>query len=140
MDPVPSERRFDLRMVLETPVRQFAPWLAAVLLASWAGYPGIVCITPLAWLVALRVGIVCAIRSTSQVARRRVQEAALAGGIYGLLAGGLFWILTPRMGPIQPDEKSTALLISIGMVIIGIFASAGLAAFTASQYERRHRR
>jgi len=64
--------RLDIRLILEYPLRQFAPWLVVVLLATWAGYPGVVCITPLAWLMALRVGIVCVSHSASQPASRRV--------------------------------------------------------------------
>jgi len=60
--------RLDIRLILEHPLRQFAPWLVVVLLATWSGYPGIVCITPLAWLMALWVGIVCVSHSTSQPA------------------------------------------------------------------------
>ena len=63
----------DLQVVVETPLRQFAPWLATVLLATWAGYPGVVCVTPLAWLIALRVGIVCVTHSASSSLVRRLQ-------------------------------------------------------------------
>ncbi len=52
---------FDLRIVVETPLRQFAPWLATVLLVTWFGYPGVVCVTPLAWL-SVRRGLTVATR------------------------------------------------------------------------------
>lgn len=129
----------DLRVVVETPLRQFAPWLATVVLVTWAGYPGVVCVTPLAWLIALRVGIVCVTHSASTSPARRLQEAALAGGGLGLLQGALFWVIVPRLGAIQASEQTSATVISVGMVVLGMLLGAGLAAFTAYQVERRRR-
>ncbi len=48
----------DLRLILSVPLGQLVSWLLAVLLISWAGYPGVICVTPVAWLIALRVGII----------------------------------------------------------------------------------
>jgi hypothetical protein len=128
----------DLRVVVEIPLRQFISWLAIVLLVTWNGYPGVVCVTPLAWLIALRVGIVCVTRSASASPTRRVQEAALAGAWFAFLQGVLFWIII-RMAPIQASEQMSVTLISLGMMVMGILVGAGLAAFTASQVERRRR-
>jgi hypothetical protein len=121
------------------PLRQFAPWLVMVLLATWAGYPGVVCVTPMAWLLALRVGIVCVKHSASSSPARRLQEAALAGGWFGFLQGVLFLVIVPRMGEIKVSEQTSATVISAGMVIVGMLVGAGLAAFTAYQVERRRR-
>ena len=71
-------KRIDFRLIIETPLRQFAPWLAMVLIVSFAGYPGVVCVTPMAWLLALRVGNIYAARSKSQQSSQRLWEAALA--------------------------------------------------------------
>jgi MFS family permease len=137
--PLTSSSRLDSRLILEQPLRQFAPWLVVVLAATWAGYPGVVCITPLAWLMALRVGIVCVSRSTSQPASRRVQEAALGGAWFGLLQGLLFLVIIPRLGPIQEGERGSAVLLTLAMIVFGMIIGAGLSAFTASQIERRRR-
>jgi cobalamin synthase len=91
----------------------------------------------MAWLISLPLGIDIVTHSTSQLARRRVQEAALAGAWLGLLQGLLFWLVAWRLGPIQADEQASALLISLGMLLVGILAGAGLAAFTAGQFERK---
>ncbi len=97
----------DLRVVIEIPLRQFIWWLAMVLLVSFSGYPGVVCVTPMAWLIALRVGVLCVMRSRSESSSRRLLEAALAGGLLGLLQGILFTVVVPFMGPIKTSEWGT---------------------------------
>ncbi|WKZ38441.1 MAG: hypothetical protein QY332_10920 [Anaerolineales bacterium] len=79
-----SSPNLDLRTIFETPIHQFIPWLASVLIVTWAGYPAVVCVTPLAWLIALRVGNICTARSKNESPQRRLTESALAGGIIGL--------------------------------------------------------
>jgi len=129
--------KLDLRTILVIPLGQFAPWLASVLLVTWAGYPGVVCVTPVAWLMALRVGLVCVTRSSSLRPARRVQEAALGGAFFGFLQGLLFLVIVPLMGDIKPTEWTGAFVLIAFMLVGGILAGAGLAAFTASQFERR---
>lgn len=135
----PPSNRLDFRVILEVPPRLFAPWLASVLVVTWAGYPGVVCVTPMAWLLALRVGIVCTARSRSAQPSQRLQEAALAGAFFGLLQGLLFWVIVPRMGPIRPSEQTSAAVLILLMIIIGMLAGAGLSFFTAALIERRKR-
>jgi hypothetical protein len=134
--PLPKTA-FDLRVMLETPLRQFAPWLAAVLLVTWAGYPGVVCVTPMAWLIALRVGLLCAMFSHSQNSNQRVQEAAVAGAFLGFLQGLLFFLILPRMGPVSASERASATGLALGMLCAGIFAAAALSAFNAWLFLRR---
>ena len=132
-----SSSAFDVRVALETPLRLFAPWLAAVLLVTWAGYPGVVRVTPFAWLLALRVGLRCAAHSRSSKPNQRILEAALAGGFFGFLQGVLFFIIAPRMGPISSSEQGSALGIGLFLLCGGVFAAAGLSAFNAWLYLRR---
>jgi len=136
--PVPAHG-LDLRAILLVALQQFAPWLVSVLIVTWAGYPGVVCVTPLAWLLALRVGLGCVARSKSVEARRRLQEAALAGGVFGLLQGLLFLFIVPRMGPVQPSEQASATAIALAMMLFGILAGAGLSWFSAYLTEQRAR-
>jgi hypothetical protein len=131
---------FDFRIIIETPLRQFVPWLVIVLLITVAGQPGVVCVTPMAWLLALRVGNIVAWRSRSAQSSRRLTEAALAGGFFGILQGILFAAVTPFMGPIQPDEWTKTIILILGMLIVGIFAGAGLSFFTAYLNEQRRKR
>ena len=135
----PSPSGLDLRVVFETPLRQFAWWLVAVLLVTVAGYPGVVCVTPMAWLIALRIGNLVALRSLSDLSSQRLTEAALAGGLLGLLQGILFGVITPFMGPIQADEWTRTLILIIGMLIVGTLIGAGLAYTTAYLIEQKRK-
>jgi hypothetical protein len=132
-----SKSGLDVRLILETPLRFFIPWLAAVLVITWAGYPGVVCVTPMAWLMSLAVGQRCASRSTSPTATKRLLEAALAGALFGGLQGVLFILTMPRLGPISADEQASVLWISLGMLCVGIPIAAGLATFTAWLVQQR---
>ena len=127
----------DLRVIFETPLRQFVLWLAMVVLVSLAGYPGVVCVTPMAWLIALRVGNICVARSRSEKKSQRLFEAALAGGFLGLLQGILFLVVIPFLGPIQADEWTQTIILTAIMIIVGIVAGAGFSFFTAYLNERR---
>jgi hypothetical protein len=135
-----SSKNLDLRVILETPVRQFVLWLAMVLLVSLAGYPGVVCVTPMAWLLALRVGNLCVARSKSRQSSQRLLEAALAGGFLGFLQGILFLVIVPFMGPYQPDEITKTIFLTLIMLLVGILAAAGLSLLTAYLNEQRAKR
>jgi hypothetical protein len=135
--PISSPNGLDFRVILETPVRQFIGWLAIVLLVAWAGYPGVVCVTPMAWLIALRVGNLVAARSRSEASSLRLTEAALAGAVLGLLQGILFAVLISQLAPINPDERSRSIILTLIMIVVGVFAGAGLSFFTAYLNERR---
>jgi hypothetical protein len=127
----------DIRLILETPLRLFVAWLAMVLLVTWAGYPGVICVTPFAWITATAVGQRCAARSSNPTARGRLLEAALAGAFFGLLQGVLFAVFVPALGPLRAEEQASALGISLGIVCAGVPVAAGLAAVTAWLAGRR---
>ena len=91
----------------------------------------------MAWLMALRVGNICAARSKTESSSRRLTEAAFAGGVFGLLQGLLFGIVVPWMGPIESNERGKTIILILIMIIVGIFVAAGLSFFTACLNERR---
>jgi len=126
--------------MIETPLRQFVPWLLMVLLVTFAGYPGVICVTPMAWLIALRVGNIVAWRSKSELSSRRLTEAALAGAFFGFLQGLLFAVIVPSMGPINANEWTKTIVLILIMTAVGIFAGAGLSFFTAYLNEQRRNR
>jgi len=135
-----SSTSLDWRIVIETPLRQFVPWLAIVLLMTFAGYPGVVCVTPMAWLIALRVGNICVWRSRSEQSSRRLTEAALAGGVLGFLQGLLFAVIISRLEPISPDDQTKSIVLTLIMIAVGILAGAALAFVTAYLNEQRRKR
>jgi hypothetical protein len=138
--PPASVKRLDLLTIIEVPARQFIPWLAMVLLVTWAGYPGVICVTPMAWLIALLVGNICVARSTSQESSQRLLEAALAGGLLAFLQGILFIVIIQFLGPIQPNEWTRTIVLMLILLVVGIFAGAGLSLFTAYLSEQRKNR
>ena len=135
-----SPARLDLRVIIETPLRQFVPWLAMVLLVTWAGYPGVVCVTPMAWLIALRVGNLVVWRSKSTLSARRLTEAALAGGLLGFLQGLLFAGIITMLEPINEDERARTIILTLIIIATGILAGAFLSFVTAYLNERRRNR
>ena len=112
----------------------FLPWLAAVLAVTLAGFPGVICITPLAWLLALRVGLRTVSASSSS---SHLPQAALAGAFLGLLQGLLFLMISPRLGPLNYDEALPAALLIGAVFVIGMAVGAGLAGCSAYLGERR---
>ena len=136
---IPESKGIDFRVIFEIPLRQFVPWLFMVLLVSATGYPGVVCVTPMAWLLALRVGNLCVARSKSGASSQRLLEAALAGGFLGLLQGILFLVIVPFMGPYQSNEITKAMGLTLFIILFGIFAGAALSFFTAYLNEQRWR-
>ena len=138
--PSASSNRLDLRVIIETPLRQFVLWVAMVLLVTWAGYPGVVCVTPMAWLIALRVGNLCVWRSKSIQSSRRLIEAALAGGLLGFLQGLLFAGIITLLEPINADERTRTIILTLIIIVVGILAGAVLSFVTAYLNERRRNR
>ena len=133
----PPSRKLDIRVIFEIPLRQFVWWLVLVLLISFAGYPGVVCVTPMAWLIALRVGNQVSARSRSVLPKSRLTEAGLAGGLLGLLQGILFTVVIPFMGPIQSNEWTKGIGLILIMLVAGVWIGAGLSFFTAYLNENR---
>ena len=132
--------KLDIRSMVGTSIGHFLPWLVVVLLITWSGYPGVVCITPMAWLLALSTGTVCSLHSRSQKSSTRLLEAALAGGILGLFHGILFMVIVPVMGPIEPGEEASRMTLILFMLLVGILISASLSLFSAVSAERRKKR
>jgi hypothetical protein len=116
----------------------FAVWLLAVVVVAFGGrQPGVVCATPVAWLMALWVGLRSVAYSRSSPKSARLTEAALAGGIFGLLQGVLFVVVMPFMGSIQPEERQKAILISALMIALGAIVSAVLSMAIGASLERK---
>ena len=130
-NPPSSQNKLDLRIVFTVPLRQFAWWFIIVLLVAFTGYPGVVCITPMAWLLALRAGNQIAWHSKSGLRSQRLTESALAGGLLGLLQGILFAVIVPFMGPIRNNEMTNSIVLILLILVVGIPATAALSFFAA---------
>lgn len=108
-------------------------WTGSVIAISLMGYPGVVCMTPLAWLLALPVGMRVR-RESESLGKLPALEATLAGGLLGLWQG----LLVPAVmvaSPYLPGKISSAppssIFAAIISTIISIPVTAGLAGFIA---------
>lgn len=130
--------RLDFRNIGKAILLPFAFWLVAVLGVTFgARQPGVVCVTPLAWLMALWVGLRCAAYSRSAQKYTRLKEAALAGGVFGLLQGILFLAIMPLMGSIKMEERQKAILWGVIMIVFGAVVSAVLSMAIAATADRK---
>lgn len=130
--------RLDFRNIGKGILLPFAFWLVAVLgITFGARQPGVVCATPMAWLMALWVGMRCAAYSRSTQKSARLTEAALAGGLFGLLQGILFLAIMPLMGSIKMEERQKAILWGVIMIVFGAVLSAVLSVAIAATAERK---
>jgi hypothetical protein len=108
-------------------------WTGSVVAISWMGYPGVVRMTPLAWLLALPVGLRVRRESTSP-GNRPVLEAALGGGLLGLWEGLLVptTMVASRSLPGNHDiALSNPFLFAIVILIFSVPVTTGLAALIA---------
>lgn len=71
---------------------------------------------------------------------RRLTEATLAGGLLGFLQGLLFAGIITLLEPISADERSRTIILTLILIVAGIFAGAGLSFVTAYLNERRRNR
>ncbi len=114
-------------------------WTGSVVAISLMGYPGVICMTPVAWLLALPVGIRI-YRESSSLGSRLVKEAALGGGLLGFWQGLLVPVVmvASRYIPGQnlPDPPSPFFAAGL-LVITGVPAAAGLAALIAAWMARK---
>ena len=128
----------DFKAMLRAVLPPFILWAAVVLLVSFgARQPGVVCVTPFAWVLACWVGMSCVAGSRSGRKATLLTEAALAGGLFGLLQGLLFAAVVPFMG-VRPEEQQKSLVMSLVVIVVGAIVAALLSmAVGAAQAKRR---
>jgi hypothetical protein len=129
----------DLRAIAASLWLPLLFWLGAVLLISLAGYPGVICMTPLAWLLALPTGVRCVLNSRSDGTRALLREAALAGGGLGLIEGVLFILATALTAGATPEGRWRMAEIGLALTVFGAPACAGLAVASAALRLRQPR-
>lgn len=136
--PTAHARKNDFNAIWRSVLPPLISWTAAVCFVTFVGkQPGVICVTPVAWLMACWVGASCVARSRSAERSSRLKEAAIAGGILGWLQGLLFAALAPLMGDIKPQEEQKALVISAVMVVLGALISAALSVAVGAAQDRR---
>jgi prepilin signal peptidase PulO-like enzyme (type II secretory pathway) len=113
-------------------------WTAAAVVVTLAGYPGVVCMTPVAWLLALPVGTGVE-RSSTLSERGMLLEAAAAGGLLGTWQGLLFGAVMVVGKYVDPalSDPGSPFLAALLMVCLGAPVTMGLSVMMAWLVRRR---
>jgi hypothetical protein len=89
-DVPPVRHKLDPLGIVIAPAALFLVWLVEVLVFTRARQPGIICMTPAIWLLAFVIGRGVIAFSSSRRPASLLKEAAIAGGIFGVLTGILY--------------------------------------------------
>lgn len=118
--------RLDGRAVASALFLPLLLWTGSVIAVALLGYPGVIYMTPAAWLLALPVGLRVR-RESESPGRQPVLEAALAGAVLGTWQGLLLIGMQalPGLLAVEPLEPQPLVLLSLGL---GVPLTAGLAA------------
>ncbi len=129
-------------------IRSVAMWVIAwggtVAFVSYQGQPGILCLTPMAWLLAVPVGLNYVAFSDGKPGRNPFLAGALAGATLGLIFGLLAWGLGSYMMPADPNEvgklgmRELGLIFTGGGIVIGALLSGMMARFAVARQRRGH--
>jgi hypothetical protein len=120
---------------LRTLIAPLIVWGAAVFSITAVGQPGVVCVTPMAWLLALWCG------------RRYVQLSdgqpdrfgpALLGAALGLCLGLIFVLVSAQAIPVDPSDVSKSQTLTAIMIAGGILVCAALSMFAARATLRQY--
>lgn len=106
-------------------------WTGSVIAVSLYGYPGVICLTPIFWLLAALVGLRVR-RETHSSGNRPVLEGAIAGGMLGLWQGGLaggVMAFSPNLPAKIISLAPAPLLAATLIIIISVPITSGLAAW-----------
>ncbi len=115
-------------------------WAVASLVITFAGQPGVFCVTPMAWLLALAAGTIYGQRES--LARPAILGGMLAGAILGVVMAALFAFGSNRMmmAETRASELARANTLVIGMGIASVVICAALSGLMAHVTQRRLRR
>jgi len=123
--------------LLYAPGMLFLAWLLMVAAMTWAKLPGVICLTPVAWLLATAVGRGAVRYSRSRHVATLRREAAIAGAVFGFLVGGLYLLYTLVVFRSEPDTYGFAIVSGSGFIVCGMGVCAGLSLGTAALTIRR---
>ena len=132
----PGSQAIDVAAFLQALFKPLVSWGLMVGFATWGGQPGVVCFTPMAWLLALWCGILYVQASGG---RPGLLGPALTGAMLGVSMGLLFVILTSQL-PLKPEEVINMEVLTACMVVGGIVICMALSAWAAHATLRRYNR
>lgn len=129
-------------------IRSLSMWLlvwgAAVLFATYQKQPGLICLTPMAWLLALPAGWNYVAFAHGNPGRQPFVAGAILGALLGLLYGLLFFGIAAFGMPVGSDPSEIAKMQNMVIFMIGggtVIAAllSGFMAYRAAFLQRRGR-
>ena len=117
-------------------------WGSTVFFLIYQGQPGIICLTPMAWLLAVPAGLNYVAFAEGKPGRSPFLAGAMVGATLGLLFGLLCWGVGAYTMPADPAETGrltiheiALIFIGVGMVIAALLS--GMMAHRAALQQRR---
>ena len=117
-------------------------WGLVVLVVTYQGQPGVACLTPLAWLLALPAGWNYVVFANDKPGRQPFLAGAILGLILGLGYGFLFFGVAAYGMPVGTDPAEIAkmqnlvvVMIAAGAIVAALFS--GFMAYRAATLRRR---
>ncbi|MDQ3919023.1 MAG: hypothetical protein M3348_11150 [Acidobacteriota bacterium] len=140
LDAKAERASLDWQAVWRSSLAPFIVWAALVILVSFVErQPGVVCITPVAWVLGCWVGMACVARSRSASRPALLKEAGVAGAALGFLQGILFIVITAFLTEIKPDEWRKAIFMWLAMLFAGTLITAVVSVAVGAAQARRRR-
>lgn len=123
----------DLQAIISGLFLPLLIWTGSVVTISLMGYPGVVCMTPVFWVLAFPVGIRVR-RESSSPTREVIIEAAIGGAALGFWQAVLLAAVmaaSPWLPGRYAGELPSPYLIGAAAALISMPVTSGLAAFIA---------
>jgi hypothetical protein len=130
-------RGLDVSAILVVPGFLFVPWLLLIILLIRDQQPGVICITPMFWLLGAVVGLGIPQFSRSRTSAALRREAFIAGSLLGFLFGTTYLISALVVFAPDPATRSFALLSGVGLLVFGMGGCGLLAGWVAGRAARR---
>src|SRR5215207_4336742 len=108
-------------------------WGLVVLFVAYQQQPGVICLTPMAWLLALPAGWNYVVFARGKAGRQPFVAGAILGALLGLLYGLLFFGVASYGMPVgsDPEEITKMQNMVIFMIAGGMVIAALLGGFMA---------
>ena len=116
------EKRLDFDAIWMAVWLPMAFWLVALLGATLSGYPGVICITHVGWLLSFSAGLRSIQNSTSEAITPRLVEAGIAGALFGAFQCLLFAVVVAFASPLGIPGAGlfeTILTTIIAFLVVG---------------------
>jgi hypothetical protein len=129
-----TSRDLDLGLTLRALWPPLLTWVAVSAVFVTMGYPPLLCVTPLAWVLALYAGWAA---RRGAAAGRGWWEAGTAGGLLGLAQGLLFGAYNAALAASSPAGGVGGALLRGAGIGLGGLAGGTLLALLAAAWSRR---